>query len=284
MQCLSRLNCVCKTWKNLARSENGIHHDFSFFSSLGSLPAKKFVSIFDKDISCSDTGLFRKLLSDGFSRDEISRILIDLLIASVDTVRLVLIRFFIFNFAFFHRPFIFNLSVACNSQQTQLYLCFITSPRIRIFKRSMNTKKNNNEREKTFNKWNEKFDNFPTSMKTDCGVLPKQQTMSSFRWWEEHWKKSFDSIRLRRLFREYSIPMLNLEILWFPEVRLAPPKSIWSFFYFQFSVFILNLSILICILIVFRLCCGIVNVHCRSMSRELSRPATLSARQMVERR
>lgn len=50
-------------------------------------PAKKFVSMFDKDISCSDTGLYRKLLADGFSRDEISRILIDLLIASVDTVR-----------------------------------------------------------------------------------------------------------------------------------------------------------------------------------------------------
>jgi SOS response regulatory protein OraA/RecX len=40
----------------------------------------------DKDIQCSDYGLFRKLLSHGFSREEISRILIDLLIAAGDTV------------------------------------------------------------------------------------------------------------------------------------------------------------------------------------------------------
>lgn len=63
---------------------NQIEYDFSF------MIANKFVEMLDRDVECNDAGLFRKLTKDGFSRDEISRIFIDLLIASVDTVSLLL--------------------------------------------------------------------------------------------------------------------------------------------------------------------------------------------------
>lgn len=181
---LNQSKCVCKSMEACMQC-NQIEHDFSF------MIANKFVDMLDRDVECSDAGLFRKLTNDGFSRDEISRIFIDLLIASVDTVSLLL-RFEIQ----FCKILIFLSSRArCyrvqQSANTALFLLHHIAKDTDIQEKYDTILHSTNETR-------QHFDNFPKrTITADCEALPKQPTMLNFHWWEEHCEKSSDSIRRR---------------------------------------------------------------------------------------
>lgn len=227
MQCSDQSNCVCKAWKNFSRMK----HDFSFLSHSHTEHSEAVRCHVRQGCRVQRCWTIQKTL--------VERILawwnVKNVNRSTDCVRgyreiflyCDCVRLKICNICIF---FIIIIQQSANSS---LFLLHHIAKDTALQEKYNNIQQLKRKRERL------KFDNFPMyNHFADCEALPKRQTTLNFHWWEEQWRRHFDSIQQRHLLREFSIPMLNLAILLFPKVRFRAElllSLVWSF-YFIFSL------------------------------------------------